>query len=213
MAAHELLNERAILVRDLPEGYRLPNLESLREALPGVIDAVQAFDKVALFFQEEIPDRALIEEALHRAGQTAAEPGYHELPICFEHGEDLINAARQLSMSVGELADLFVSAEFKVEAIGFSPGFPYLSGLPDRLCGLPRLASPRSRVEAGSVGLAERNACVYPTTTPGGWNLIARTPLQIVDLKGGRFPISVGDKLRFRRISLEEFENFRGLAL
>lgn len=213
MAAFELLNDRAILVRNLPSGFRLAPLEALRPRLPGLVDAVQAFGNAAFYFEDELPAGDAIVKAMLEPSSDIEEPRRHELPICFELGEDLAASAEKLGVTSDQLAEEFVGGTYLVEAIGFSPGFPYLSGLPAKLCGLPRLQSPRPKVEPGSIGLAEGNACVYPSATPGGWNLIARTPYKIVDLSTARFPIAVGDILSFKAVSMAEFRSLEGVLL
>ena len=96
---------------------------------------------------------------------------------------------------------------------GFCPGFPYLGYLPDELCGVPRLASPRVRVEPGSVGLTGRQTGLYPLARPGGWNLIGRTPLTVVDVAAGYFPIRPGDRVRFRPVARAEYNTLAGERL
>src|SRR5207244_10203223 len=88
---------------------------------------------------------------------------------------------------------LHTATPYTVYAIGFVPGFPYLGYLPPELCGVGRLPSPRVRVEPGSVGLTGRQTGIYPLARPGGWNLIGRTPLTVVDVADGFFPLRVGD--------------------
>src|SRR5947199_152200 len=102
-------------------------------------------------------------------------------------------------MKLSALGDQAVLAYLPDEAaaVGFVPGFPYLGYLPAELCGVGRLPSPRVRVEAGSVGLTGRQTGVYPLPRPGGWNLIGRTPLVVVDVAAGFFPLRVGDAVRF----------------
>ena len=98
-------------------------------------------------------------------------------------------------------------------AIGFLPGFPDAGYLPEGLGGLPRREPPRLRVPAGSVAIAGRQTGVYPGESPGGWHLIGRTPLRIVDVERGRFPIRAGDRLRFVPIDAGEFAARRGEPL
>jgi inhibitor of KinA len=105
------------------------------------------------------------------------------------------------------------SAAFTVYAIGFCPGFPYLGYLPAELTGVPRLASPRLRVEPGSVGLTGRQTGIYTEARPGGWNIIGRTPLQLVDVKDGYFPLRTGDQVQFRRIDEREYAKLKGERL
>jgi inhibitor of KinA len=90
------------------------------------------------------------------------------------------------------------------------PGFPYLGYLPAELCGVGRLPSPRTRVEPGSVGLTGRQTGIYPLPRPGGWNLIGRTPLTIVDVAAGFFPLRVGDRVQFARIDEKRFAELEG---
>ena len=87
-----------------------------------------------------------------------------------------------------------VEAVYTVCAIGFCPGFPYLGYLPAPLCGVPRLEAPRLRVEAGSVGMTGRQTGIYTEMRPGGWNLIGRTPLELVNVADGYFPLRTGER-------------------
>ena len=93
---------------------------------------------------------------------------------------------------------LHAETEYTVYAIGFCPGFPYLGYLPPRCAGC-RGWSPRLRVEAGSVGLTGRQTGIYTEARPGGWNLVGRTPLELVDVADGYFPLRTGDRVRFVR--------------
>ena len=105
------------------------------------------------------------------------------------------------------------ATEYTVYAIGFCPGFPYLGYLPAPLCGVPRLASPRLRVEPGSVGLTGRQTGIYTEARPGGWNLIGRTPLVLVDVADGYFPLRTGDRVRFEPIDRADFVRLEGRRL
>jgi KipI family sensor histidine kinase inhibitor len=112
-----------------------------------------------------------------------------------------------------EVVSSHVGAEYRVFAIGFLPGFPYAGYLPANLSGLRRRAVPRLRVPAGSVALAGRQTGIYPGESPGGWHVVGRTPLSIVELKTGRFPIRAGDRLRFHSIELDEYQRRLGEPL
>jgi inhibitor of KinA len=103
--------------------------------------------------------------------------------------------------------------DYTVWAIGFCPGFPYLGYLCPELCGVPRLPSPRLRVETGTVGLTGRQTGIYTEPRPGGWNLIGRTPLELVNVKDGYFPLRTGDRVRFERIDEAEFGRLQGQRL
>jgi inhibitor of KinA len=124
---------------------------------------------------------------------------------------------RRIEQRIGLPADdiirLHTETEYTTYAIGFCPGFPYLGYLPDALCGVPRLETPRLRVEAGSVGLTGRQTGIYPLPRPGGWNLLGRTPLELVNVADGYFPLRAGDRVRFERIDEREFAHLQGERL
>jgi inhibitor of KinA len=116
-------------------------------------------------------------------------------------------------LSEDEIVRLHTATEYTVYAIGFCPGFPYLGYLPSPLCGVPRLPAPRLRVEAGSVGLTGRQTGIYTEARPGGWNLIGGTPLELVHVADGYFPLRTGDRVRFVRIDETTFRQLRGQRL
>jgi inhibitor of KinA len=128
-------------------------------------------------------------------------------------GPDLDRVARQTGLKVGEVIRLHAGTEYTVYAIGFCPGFPYLGYLPGALAGVPRLPTPRLRVEAGSVGLTGRQTGIYTEVRPGGWNLVGRTPLELVHVAAGYFPLRTGDRVRFTRIDEAEFRRLQGQRL
>ena len=131
-----------------------------------------------------------------------------EIPICSdaELAPDLDAVARNAGLSPDEASDLHASGEYTVGFLGFSPGFPYLDGLPGPLH-TARLESPRVRVRAGSVGIAGAQTGVYPQPTPGGWRLIGATPLKLFDPTRDKATLlAPGDRVRFRRIARGEFD-------
>jgi inhibitor of KinA len=125
----------------------------------------------------------------------------------------LPRVAEQTGLSEADVVRMHSGVEYTVYAVGFCPGFPYLGYLPDALCGVPRLASPRLRVEPGSVGLTGRQTGIYPLERPGGWNLIGRTPLELVNVADGYFPLRPGDLVRFMAIDANEFARLQGQRL
>jgi inhibitor of KinA len=131
-----------------------------------------------------------------------------DIPVCYggEYGPDLDALAELRGLHAADVIELHASAEYTASFIGFVPGFAYLSGLPEQI-GAPRLTAPRQKVPPGSVGIAGSQTGVYPFATPGGWRLIARTPVKMFDPTA--HPVSriqLGDKVRFQPISAEEFE-------
>ncbi len=120
----------------------------------------------------------------------------HEIPIWY-CGEDLAWVAESCGLSIDELVGIHSSAEYRVGAIGFSPGFAYLGGLDSRLA-LPRRSSPRIRVPAGSLAIAERQTAIYPQASPGGWHLLGLCPWTLFDAhREPPSPLALGDRVRF----------------
>jgi biotin-dependent carboxylase-like uncharacterized protein len=130
-----------------------------------------------------------------------------EIPVCYggEYGPDLDGVAAHSGLSAAEVIARHERAEYLVHAIGFSPGFPYLGGLPPELA-TPRRTTPRLRVSPGSVAIGGGQTGVYPLETPGGWNLIGRTSLRLFDpWRKEPALLRAGDRVRFRAISADEF--------
>lgn len=136
----------------------------------------------------------------------AAEP--IEIPVCYEaeFGPDLASVADYLRLTEEQLVALHATGEYWVYFLGFSPGFAYMGSSSQKLY-VPRLETPRMHVKAGSVGVAGEQTGIYPNDSPGGWQLIGRTPLRMFD--PSRIPasrLSPGDRVRFKRIARAEFE-------
>jgi KipI family sensor histidine kinase inhibitor len=175
---------------------------------PGVIDVVMAYRTAAVFADPEIVDLVELESRLRAVVPGEAPQKSRRdlvIPVLYD-GADLGDVAARLALSTAEVIEQHCQVEYDVFAIGFLPGFPYAGYLPPALAGLARRESPRLRVPAGSVAIAGRQTAIYPSESPGGWHLLGSTPLQIVDPADGYFPINAGDKIRFKPISVSEFE-------
>jgi inhibitor of KinA len=189
-----------------------------RAAPPWLIDVVGAYSTVAVFFDLELTRFADVAEFLRFLSEQPPTPGedvgrLHVVPCCYALQQDLERVSRHCGLPAEEVIRLHSGVEYTVYAVGFSPGFPYLGYLPAELCGVPRLETPRVRVPAGSVGLTGRQTGIYPEERPGGWNLIGRTPLQLVDVADGYFPLRVGDRVRFTPIDESEYARMQGRRL
>ena len=136
-----------------------------------------------------------------------SETRRHRLPICYDagFGLDLDEAARHLDMTAAAVIERHLAAVYTVAMIGFAPGFPYMEGLPEGLR-LPRRATPRSGVPAGSVAIAEDLCGIYPVQLPGGWHVLGRTPLVLFDVdRPSPSLLQAGDLVRFERIDEARF--------
>jgi inhibitor of KinA len=183
-----------------------------------LLDVVQAYTAVAVYFDLGQATFAAVADQLRRlegehASTPAAEDRRHRISCCYDFGVDLDRVAEHTGLSGEEVIRLHSEAEYVVYAIGFCPGFPYLGYLPPALCGVPRLDRPRLRVEAGSVGLTGRQTGIYTEARPGGWNLIGRTPLELVNVADGYFPLRTGDRVRFEPIDRRTFRRLAGQRL
>jgi KipI family sensor histidine kinase inhibitor len=135
-----------------------------------------------------------------------------ELPVYYnpESGPDLQSIADHSDLSIDEVIELHQQTEYTVYAMGFAPGFAYL-GEVDKRIAMPRLATPRHNVPQGAVAIADRQTAIYPSQSPGGWNLIGLCPISLFNAdKQPHSPMQVGDKLRFKSISRDEFMQLGG---
>ena len=188
--------------------------ERLRHAaVPGLVDLTPAYATLLLTFDLATLDIRSAEKAVRAAlaapgSPVATAPRLVEVPVCYagECALDLAEVARLRGLAPEQVVALHSGAEYVVQFLGFSPGFPYLAGLPAAL-ETPRLEQPRVRVPAGSVAIAARQAGLYPQATPGGWRILGRTPLVLFDAQ--RDPpalLRIGDRVRFVPISRAEFD-------
>jgi inhibitor of KinA len=213
------LGDQAVLAYLADEAAAFRFASRVRAAGPAwLVDVVQAYASVAVFFDLARTRFAAAAGQLRRLadaeGQSPPSPGrLHRIPCCYDLQLDLDRVARHVGLRQEEVIGLHAATEYTVYAIGFCPGFPYLGYLPPALAGVPRLEAPRLRVEAGSVGLTGRQTGIYTEARPGGWNLVGRTPLELVSVTDGYFPLRTGDRVRFDRIDQAEYRRLHGQRL
>jgi inhibitor of KinA len=212
------LGDQGVLARFHDETSALRWAEAVRSvSAPWLLDIVQAYATVAVFHDPDLIRQSDVLSQL--AGLTVApdatgETGrLHCIPCCYERNLDLERIARATGLSIERIIGLHAGHVYTVYAIGFCPGFPYLGYLPAELCGVPRLETPRLRVEPGSVGLTGQQTGIYTEARPGGWNIVGRTPLVLVDVADGYFPLRTGDRVRFERIDETRFRQLQGERL
>lgn len=197
----------------------------------GMIEYVAAFSSVTVFY-DPLMVKVASSGLKQGAGQTAFEvvvailkslvaqldcstpnnPKIVEIPVCYggEFGPDLKVVASHNQLDIDEVIHIHSSGEYLVYMIGFAPGFPYLGGLDERIS-TPRRQSPRTTIPARTVGIAGMQTGVYPIATPGGWQLIGRTPIELFRPK--QHPPSLlqaGDLVKFKPISLKEYQEYEG---
>ncbi|MDB4837179.1 5-oxoprolinase subunit PxpB [Marinomonas sp.] len=184
------------------------------QRLEGIIDLVPSYTTVLVTFDDNLYDRFAIVKAIR---QTIATPDTDTLsssdrrevaiPVYYgtEVGPDLEEVAIHCGLSIEEVIKRHHQTAYRAYAIGFTPGFAFLGNTPDELH-VPRKATPRLKVPIGSVAIAENQTAVYPSVTPGGWQIIGRTPIKLVDWGSANLSlIAMGDTIRFEPISKDEF--------
>ena len=193
--------------------------------IPGAIELAPAYTTVALFYDPTIVIDAgapatdvvaWLEEKIRtelatvrRIKADRLERAVIEIPVCYdtEFGFDLEEVAQRAGIDSQQVVDLHRGAEYRVHCVGFTGGFPFLGGLPVKIA-TPRRDVPRKEIPAGSVAIGGKQTGVYPIKSPGGWNVIGRTPLNLFD--PGKNPpviLRAGDRVRFRSIRRDEFES------
>jgi inhibitor of KinA len=199
--------DRALLVtlgRSIdPEllGQVLALNQALQERRPsGLISTVPAYASLLCHYDPDVTDAGRLEAGIRQLeGQVDASVPFGavvDVPTRYD-GPDLADVALKTNLTPAGVVEAHAGREYLVYCVGFAPGFTYCGALPDQLA-VPRLASPRLRVSAGSIGIAGRQTGIYAVESPGGWNLIGRTALRLFDPAAdppARF--KPGDRLRF----------------
>ena len=218
----EPLGDRALLVVfgegiDASVNDRVHGLVSiLRESgLPGVLDLVPAYATLTVHYDPSswarpgtLPHEAIRSEILRlwkEARAASLRPSRPvEIPVCYggEFGPDLEEVARHCGLSATSVIARHSRPEYRVFMLGFAPGFAYLGGL-DPSIAVPRRETPRLKVPAGSVGIAGTQTGIYPSDSPGGWQIIGRTPLKMFD-PSLEEPCRLGPGDRLRFVAIEE---------
>lgn len=182
-----------------------------RQKLAGVLDVVPAIASLAVHVDGDLIDEDVLSATLERLADVPLQQGAprasHDVPVCYDgtYGPDLQAVADWSGCSPSEVVARHSATEYRVFMIGFLPGFAYLGTVDDRIAA-PRRAAPRLKVPAGSVGIAGRQTGVYPLESPGGWQIVGRTPIGMFDPR--RQPpvrMQAGDRVRFVPIDPTEF--------
>jgi inhibitor of KinA len=185
-----------------------------RTPLVGVRDIVPTFRSVAVYFDPLATDVEQLVAQMRDAatapmGAVLAKGALVEIPVCYdlESGPDLDDVARFADLGRDDVVAAHVGRDYRVFMLGFVPGFAYL-GTVDARIAAPRRAIPRASVPSGSVGIAGEQTGVYPSRIPGGWNIVGRTPLQMISFDRAKPSLlEPGDTVRFRAIDRGEFQH------
>lgn len=190
-------------------------LNALRKAdIIGVVELVPTYTSICIHYDPamlsyETLQRTIGQIKINLSEDNQEAPGrIVEIPVCYggEYGPDLSFVAQHNGLTPEEVIKRHSEGEYLVYMLGFLPGFAYMGGM-DASIACPRLESPRTKIPAGSVGIAGSQTGIYPLSSPGGWQLIGRTPLKMFAIHGDQtqFALSAGDRVRFVPITEEAY--------
>jgi inhibitor of KinA len=179
----------------------------------GILEIVPTYRSVTIYFDALHWNVSRLADRLKRLPRLRSDgivprSALQTIPVLYggEWGPDLEEIAAFAGLSPAQAIALHASVRYRVYMLGFSPGFPYLGLVPERLA-MPRLSTPRTKVPAGAVGIADRQTGIYPSSTPGGWRLIGRTPISLYRKNSSTpFLLKAGDMVQFKSIDRAEFE-------
>lgn len=207
------LGERALLLQFRNGAHALREVHRLAEQLEkhgfeAIEDIVPAYDSIALIFKSAIADDELLILEIIKASKREAlgkKDRLHTVPICYDLGKDWETILSHTQLRKEEAVELHSSASYTVAMMGFIPGFVFLEGLDEKLY-CPRRPSPRKSVPAGSVGIGGSQTGIYSLESPGGWQILGRTPMSFFDHRNNPpVVLQPGDRLRFQSITEEEY--------
>lgn len=182
------------------------NHKAIKDLLPTYRSIIVYYDPMMISFDElkEMVEKNCV---VDDSQMLSVKKEIIEVPVLYggEYGPDIENIASHNNLTIEEVIDIHTSGEYLVYMLGFTPGFPYLGGMDKRIA-TPRLTTPRTKIPAGSVGIAGEQTGLYPIESPGGWQLLGRTPLNFFDsAKENPFIVAAGQYIKFKAITEEEY--------
>ncbi len=222
-AAFRLVGDRGVIVEygdaispEINIKVRTMAMAIAEEKPVGIVEVIPTYRSLLIVYDPLAIDLKGLEDLLQsmesRLDQLQIPPPRTvEIPVLYggDLGPDIEFVAQTHNLTVEDVIRIHSGALYQIYMIGFTPGFPFLGGLPQELH-TPRLETPRPLVPAGSVGIANNQTGVYPIDSPGGWRLIGRTPLSLFSpSKENPFLYRAGDMIKFVRISEEEYHRIR----
>ena len=185
--------------------------QTLNENLPGILNCTPSYNKLVINFDLEKTNSNKIFDFLQSVDFSKLDISKSKkewtIPICYDFAMDLENMSKVLRINRDEIINMHLNTVFFIYMIGFVPGHPFMGDLDSKLF-LTRLKTPRVKIPAGSVGIVEKFCNIYPYDSPGGWNIIGKTPKKLFNTEDSDNPclLSPGDTVKFKSISKKEFE-------
>lgn len=202
---NEICEEISSKVRSMMVALEKEKIKGIKEVMPTYRSLMIHYEPLILEYDDLIKKLKELESKLKNI--SLPKPEVIEIPTLYggEWGEDIENVAKHNNMTVDEVIKIHSSNEYLIYMLGFTPGFPYLGGLDERIA-TPRLKAPRTKISGGSVGIAGSQTGIYPIDSPGGWQLIGKTPLKLYDPER-KTPILLksGNYIKFVPISKKKY--------
>ena len=187
--------------------------QSELEKIKGILNCTPSYNKLIVSFDLKKTNFKIVSDIINSTKlenlDFSKKQKNWNIPICYDFGIDIINITKKLGINKEEIIDIHSKSTYFIYMIGFVPGHPFMGDINSKLF-LNRLKTPRVKVPPGSVGIVEKFCNIYPHESPGGWNIIGRTPIKIFDNKNEIHPclLSPGDTVKFKPITRKEFNNF-----
>jgi len=189
-----------------------------KEGIIGIIETIPTYRSLMIIYEPLIIElEALIDKVKSietKLGEMKLpDAKVIEIPTLYggEYGPDIGYVAEHNKILIDEVIKIHSSTEYLIYMIGFTPGFPYLGGMDDKIAA-PRLQTPRTKIPIGSVGIAGKQTGIYPIESPGGWQLIGRTPVKLYDpYRKDPVLLNAGDYIKFVQIDEVEYKNIEAL--
>ena len=185
--------------------------EVLKGNLNGILNYTPSYNKLIINFDLEKINSSKIVDFLNSVDFSKLKLSQNSnkwiIPICYDFDMNLGNISKTLKMDKDEIINIHLNTDFFVYMVGFIPGHPFMGDLDSKLF-LNRLKTPRVKIPQGSVGIVEKFCNIYPYESPGGWNIIGRTPIKLFNKKDESNPslLSPGDSIKFKSVSKKEFK-------
>ncbi|MDL4839197.1 5-oxoprolinase subunit PxpB [Aquibacillus rhizosphaerae] len=223
---YSALNETAITVHFGNEIHTETNAKVhqlarklLEDPFNGFIEAVPTYTTLTIYYEPLVMEKfpfnklcVMLKAYIKELDQQQTNSKTVRIPVCYldPFALDLEEVAKVNHLSQEEVIELHTAPTYPVYFLGFSPGFPFLGGMNTKIS-TPRKQSPRKKIEAGSVGIAGNQTGIYPSSTPGGWQIIGRTPIPLLQLhKKQPTLLQAGDRVQFYSITKQEFDRLEG---
>lgn len=193
-----------------------------KNRFPGFVESVPAYSSLTVFYdlprvRRNFPTafsavKNFVESALHKSGEIPVyESRKINIPVCYdaEFAPDLEFVANNANLAKEEVVSIHSAKNYRVFMLGFLPAFAYMGEVDEKIA-TPRRSAPRTNIESGSVGIAGRQTGIYPLNSPGGWQIIGKTPLEMFrPLENNISYLQTGDSVKFYPISKEEFQDLK----